>query len=114
MEADPQRMSRHVKRAWPELQALFAAGDAVSELLEHAGWACLVSVLEEDVAEIDDRLGRWREPLSQAEYAGAHGRRGGLLAVREAAHAIVAYAEARLAEQREQHERTAEPVSGRQ
>lgn len=113
MEADPKTMKRHVERLWPEPLDLFAASEQVTELVNHPGWECVRRVLEAEVAEIDRGVTHGREPKSQAEYAMAHGRRGGLVGMHDAALAVLAEAERVLTEQRKLYEDTAEPVSGR-
>jgi len=105
--ADP-RMTRHIDRLWPEPQGLFEAGEIVQEFTSHPGWAVITRVLEEELAEIGSRLDHGSKPLEQAEYALAHGRRGGLLAMNEAAQAILVRFQQRMAEQRDLYESAGE------
>jgi hypothetical protein len=100
------RYTRHL-RAIP-LEDLFAMGEAVQSLAAHPGWNHVNALLDAEVAEIDRSLDGATEPLSQAEYALQHGRRGGLRGAREALDAIVAVSRDRLEEQRRKHERDAE------
>jgi hypothetical protein len=87
-------------------------GDAVQALVAHPGWTHVMALLDAEAAEADSKLENAREPLSQAEYAMAHGRRGGLKGAREVAEAILAVYAARLEEQRARHERDAESSQG--
>ena len=104
-------MTRHVDALWPELEQLFSAGEAVEGLIFNEGWFRVLNVLEAEIATIDRQLDQGA-PLTQAEYAKAHGRRGGLQAARDAAYAIVDRAEARKAEQQAKHEGAAESALG--
>jgi hypothetical protein len=108
MDADRRNMTRHVRRVWPDLQGLIAAGEAVQEFEAHPGWICVQQVLEAEAAEIGRDLNRGTEPLSQAEYAMAHGRLGGLAGALEAVQAILQHVELRMDEQRAAVERDAE------
>lgn len=96
------------------LDELFEAGEAVRQLMAHPGWVHVSRLLGAAVADLDASLdGRLKE--SRSEYAFAHGRRGGLRAMDEAARAIVGYADRRLSEQQTKHERGAAesvPVGG--
>jgi hypothetical protein len=101
-------LTRHVEDAFPELGHLFEAGQQVASLREHPGWAHVQTVLARELDAISARLDHANEPPSQAVYALAHGRRGGLLALKEAADAIVERADKRYAEQKAKHEGAAE------
>lgn len=103
-------LSRHVEDVWPELADLFSAGEKVRQLTLHPGWDAVHELIRREVAAISDRLDNSITPLTQAEYALAHGRRGGLLALDSAAEAIVARAEKRHSEQATKHESAAEPA----
>lgn len=107
--SDPA-FTRHVDDIYHrDLDGLFSAGEMVRALMTHPGWPTLARVLEAEIATIDSQLdGRLLD--SRAAYAHAHGRRGGLRALDEAARAIVSRAESRLAEQQRKHEGAAEPA----
>lgn len=91
------------------LDELFEAGEAVRSLQEHPGWTYLSRLIEAKAAEVDAQMdGRLLD--SRSEYAYAHGRRSGLRAMADAAHAIVSEADRKLKEQQARHEGTAEPV----
>lgn len=104
------RSDPHYKRhtRGTALDELFSMGDAVASLVEHPGWAHVIRLLDAEVAEIDRTLDGSQEPLSQAQYALKHGRRGGLRGAREAAEAILERYHVALAEQRAKHEGDAE------
>jgi hypothetical protein len=93
------------------LEELFAAGEAVQSLEGHPGWVHLQRLIQAEIAAIDASLDGGSTPLSRAEYAMAHGRRGGVLAVVKAADAIVQRAEAKKREQEEKGKR--EDAQGR-
>lgn len=96
-----------VRRALPDLEELFQAGDDTLALLGHPGWHLLTRLLDASVADIDARLdGNLLD--SRAEYARAHGRRSGLLAVMELARAIVNESNHRRTEQSRKHEAASE------
>jgi hypothetical protein len=106
-----QRVARHVDDALPSLEALFAAAEAVEALQASPGWTLVTRILDMEIAEIDRDLDRGNEPLSQAQYAKAHGRRGGLRGAHAAMDAIVQKAAAAYEQQARRHEqRTAEPA----
>lgn len=107
MKQDP-RLKRHVERIYPDMQDLFAAGEAVEDLQAHPGWLHIVRLLEWEISTIDHTLDGRLVPLSQAEYAMAHGRRSGLRAFEDAAGAILSEYRDTLEEQRAKHERGAE------
>ena len=109
------RLDPHVKTqvdgAYPALDSILTAAEAVSGLLAHPGWVHAQALIESEVDAINRRLDRGGEPHSRAEYAKAHGRRGGLLYLREALDAIVQRADQRYAEQLRKHEGVAETAS---
>lgn len=112
MGSDPSRVapaySNLTRRTFPEMEDLFAAGEHVRALRDHAGWVYLSRLIEEQIAEIDFSLdGTLKE--SRSAYAFDHGRRNGLRAMWQAADAIVAVAEAKLREQQAKYEGAAEP-----
>lgn len=93
------------------LERLLSDAEAVQGLAGHPGWTVLAGLLDAEVALIDRKLdGGLLE--SRAEYAAAHGRRGGLRAAQQFIEALTARADARLAEQRAKHEGdAAEPAT---
>jgi hypothetical protein len=107
---DP-RFTHHVDRQFDDLEQLFEAGDDARDILRHPGWTTLDALLRAEVATIDRRLEGSDEPLTQAQYAMAHGRRGGLLAAHEALQAVIYRAESRMADERAKHEGAAESAS---
>lgn len=105
-QVDPA-LARHNDDAFPTLEHLFDAGDAVAQLQGHPGWAAVQAVLQSEI----DAIGRTMDglkPLDQATYAMRHGRIGGLRAAQGTADAIVAEATRRRSEQQAQHEGGAE------
>ncbi len=94
--------TRHV-RDW-DLDQLFAAGESLESLTQHPGWHVLLDVLGAEITTIDRDLDSGGVPKSRAEYAAAHGRRGGLRAAEVAATAIITRYRDRLAEQQAKHE----------
>jgi hypothetical protein len=105
--ADP-RMTRHIDRLWPEPQGLFEAGEIVQEFTSHPGWAVIARVIKEERDEIRSRLDHAVKPPEQAEYALAHGRLDGLVAMEEAALAVLTRFEQRLQQQRDLYEHAGE------
>ena len=108
MKSDP-KMDRHLDVIYPEPQHLFEAGDAVQALILHPGWVHITRLLEYEIATIDSGLDGRDEPLTQAQYAARHGRRGGLRGLQAAADAIIGRAEREYERQRAKHEGDAEP-----
>lgn len=108
METDGRQMAAHVRRIWPDLEGLFATGEEVRALIGLPGWEAVTQVLAAEIADVNRRLDYGREPLTRAEYAMAHGRLGGLMAMQDAALAILARYEHVLTEQRAQHESAGE------
>lgn len=98
------RMTRHLDELFPRLEDLFSAGEQVQDVVKHPGWVHVVRLLGAEIAEIDRHLDGGREPKTQAEYAMAHGRRGGLRGAEEAAGAILHRYSMRLEQQRQKHE----------
>lgn len=95
---------------WP-LERMFHAGEAVEDLLSHPGWKVVQDLLQAEVDTVDKRLDADRVvPPSRAEYAAAHGRRGGLLTARTAAGTVLARYRSTLAEQQRKHE-AVEPLA---
>lgn len=103
--------TNHVDRLYEEYDELFTAAESVEGLLAHPGWTELMRLLEVEtdavMAEADSRLLE-----SRAAYAHAHGRAGGLRAIKVAAGTILARAALRLEQQRSKHEGAAESVPG--
>lgn len=101
---DPS-LSGHFDDLFPTLEQLVEAGDRARALLSSPDWGVLAAVLGAEIAKIDRELdGKWKEPFTQAEFAGRHGRRGGLTAPERALYLLIDRAETRLAEQRAKHE----------
>jgi hypothetical protein len=107
---DP-RASRHIKDLFPEFDQLQAAAESARQLTTHPGWVVLSSMLDAEISAIDRVLDGDRVLGSRAEYAGAHGRRGGIRASEEALRALIEQADVALAEQRIKHEGAAESAS---
>jgi hypothetical protein len=59
------------------LEDLFRAGEVVEDLAAHPGWKVIDELLQAEVDTVDRRLDTDRPLDSRAEYAAAHGRRGG-------------------------------------
>jgi hypothetical protein len=96
-------LSRHM-RGW-SLEQTFHAGEAVEDLLAHPGWKVIDALLQAEIDTVDKRLDADRVvPPSRAEYAAAHGRRGGLLAARNATGTVLVRYRDKLAEQKRKHE----------
>lgn len=98
------RLKRHVDTMWPDFQTLWAKGMAVEDLQGHPGWEAVLAVLDQELATIGVSLEDSNIPLSQAEYALAHGRMGGLRAARQAVQVILETAAKRYEEQQAKHE----------
>lgn len=110
MAADPHLLNL-VRGEFSKLEDLFAAGEDVQELVAQPGWLVLQRLIESEVAEIDQRLDRLafsRDQPTLAEYAGLHGRRGGLLALDGMAEAILAIRDRRLEQEKDQYEHAGE------
>lgn len=108
MEPDP-KFTRHLKDAFPTIESIAEANDAVAATVASPGWNLVLALLNAEIAEIDRQLDSGPLLESRAEYAHLHGRRGGLRGAKDAAHALMHRAETRLEEQRAKHERDAEP-----
>jgi hypothetical protein len=102
-------MERHLKTIYPLPQDLFDAGDAVVTLEASAGWLHVSRLIEYEIATIDAGLDGSNQPLTQAEYAMAHGRRDGLRGAQKAIETISAVAQREYERQRARHEGDAEP-----
>lgn len=103
--------ANHVKAVYPGPRSveLFDAADVVTDFMRHPGWHLVGQLVDAERSDLDARLdGRLLD--TRAEYASLHGKRAALRAFEEAAHALVAVAERRLAEQQAKHERAAEPA----
>lgn len=98
------RWTRHIDPLYPSLEALFDAGEEVAAVVAAPGWGQLIRLLDAEIAAIDERLDGRNEPLTQAEYAMAHGRRSGLRGASEAAAALLGKYHETLAKQRQAHE----------
>ena len=95
-------VARHVKDLYPELDALFEAGDQVKAVQATSGWGVVHGILGAEIDAINAQMET--QVLEQAEYAMRHGRIGGLRAAQSAVDTIVAIADARRAEQQARHE----------
>lgn len=106
---DPQ-FSRHIRDLYGRrpLDELVADAEAVAALIASPGWPVLSALLDAEIATIDAGLDSG-QVLEQAEYAGRHGRRGGLKAPQVASQALIGLAESELSKQRAKHEGDAEP-----
>jgi hypothetical protein len=82
----------------------------VEDLAAHPGWKVIDELLQAEVDTVDKRLDTDRPLDSRAEYAAAHGRRGGLLAARAAVGTVLARYRSTLAEQQRKHE-AVEPLA---
>lgn len=101
---DPS-LSGHFDELFPTLEQLVEAGDRARALLSSPDWGTLAVVLNAEISKIDRELdGKWKEPLTQAEFAGRHGRRSGLTAPERALRLLIDRAETRLKEQQAKHE----------
>lgn len=100
---DPS-LSRHIGDLFPSLEELVAAREAAVALLAQPGWTLLIRLLDAEIATIDATLDSGRVLESKADYAAAHGRRGGLRAPEQVMRLLVERADARLAEQAAKHE----------
>lgn len=79
--------AHHAKQAYPSLNELFRAGEAVEDMLSHPGWIVVQSLLAREEAGIDARLNGPRV-LGHVEYAHMHGQLRGLSAAADAAQAL--------------------------
>jgi hypothetical protein len=102
------KFSRHVKDAYPTLEAIFEAGEAVQALVAHPGWAHIADMLEREIRTIDSELDGMTDPLPYEKLCLRHGRRGGVRSAIDAAQTILAVAERKHDEQRAKHERGAD------
>lgn len=95
----PGIKSRVDRDLFPDLETILEAAEAVGALRQQPGWAIVQKVITTERAELERRLNMATEPLSQAQYAQAHGRLGGLGYVGEVLDAIVERAATRFAEE---------------
>ena len=105
-DIDPQ-LQVLVDDAFPDLEELFAAGEAVELMATTEGWRALQTVIGAELRAEAVRLSRGRKALDQADYALAHGRLGGLQSAYDLADAIVARVRDRREEQAAKHENVA-------
>jgi hypothetical protein len=106
------RFARHIDDLYEDLDGLLEAAEAVRVTVNSPGWVHIARMLEAEIATLDRSLDDASSPKEQAEYALAHGRRGGLRGADEAAGTILHDAELRLARQHVKHEGGAgDPVS---
>jgi hypothetical protein len=99
--------TRHVEDLFPTLGELFSAGEEVAALAGHPGWRHVVAMLDHERGAIDRTLDTAGMPLSRAQYAMWHGRRGGLAGAQGAVEAILDKYALRLEEQKDKHESAA-------
>lgn len=109
MEQSTTALRRHIDAIWPGTSDLLEASEHVSTLDGHYGWEAVQKVLVAEIAMIDRELDGASTPLSQAEYALKHGRRGGLKAALGAARAITSKADEKI----QKLEAAGESVAGR-
>jgi len=104
------KLRRHFDDLFPELDQVLDAAEHAASVLEHPGMGVLRSILVAEIDTIsrglDDRV------LQQAEYAMAHGRRGGLIASLEALDVLIAWAESLAAKERAKLNDTPVAVGG--
>lgn len=93
-----------MRDAYQGLEGLNKAADAVEALLATPGWDVLMELLEVERQSVAKKIERGLAPLEQAEYALLHGRLGGLRAVQEQAHALLARRADEMEKQRAKHE----------
>lgn len=96
-------LNGHVDSLFSSFEDLFAAGEAVEQLVGGAGWAHVLAVLDAEISTIERRFDE-RLLESRSDYAFAHGRLGGLRAARSAAEAILGRAALRLEQQQRKHD----------
>lgn len=111
MEERHPKLSRHIQRRYRTLEELTTAADAVESLRSQPGWTILMDILGDEMSTIENALDDG-EPISQAQYAYAHGRKGGIKAAQAAADLLVSRAAAKLEEQRQKHEKPEPAGSG--
>lgn len=111
LRPDPQ-LTRHINDLYPRLDQIEQAAEAVGALVDSRGWAVVLELVDAEIATIDRDLDSSVVLESRAHYAAKHGRRGGLLAVREAANALLVRAESRMQEERRRHEGVAGSAPG--
>lgn len=110
MDRNP-KITRHFKDLYTELAQIVDAGESANKALRSDGWAVLHRILDAEIRTIDRELDDGRV-LTQAEYAAAHGRRGGIRAALDSLRAFAEWAETQEAEERRKLELAA--TAGRQ
>lgn len=112
MEERHPKLTRHVQaRYGRSIEKLEEAADAVESMLSSEGWRHVQDILGDEAQIIESALDD-SAPISQAEYAYVHGRKGGLKAAAQIAEIIRARHAAELARQRAKHEEEAPAESG--
>jgi hypothetical protein len=111
-DLDP-KFTRHVRPQFENnYDLLRRSAEEVTQVLMAPGWVHIQRLLVAEIESIDSQLDNAAEPLTQSEYAMAHGRRRGLRGALRAAYAIVGVAEQETKKQVQAHERGAEPPRG--
>lgn len=110
MDRNP-KITRHFKDLYTELSQIVGAGESARKTLRSEGWLVLERILDAEIKTIDRELDDARV-LTQAEYAAAHGRRGGIRAALDSLRAFAEWAETQEAEERRKLELAA--TAGRQ
>lgn len=103
MDERNPKLTRHIKPRFGTLEQITEAAESVEDLLSHRGWGVL-SALIGDEADLIERTLDEGQPLTQAEYAYAHGRKSGLKAAGAFAELVISRAAAELEAQRQKHE----------
>lgn len=112
MEERHPKLSRHIAaRYGNSLEKLEAAADAVESMLASEGWRHVQDILGDEAGLIESTLDD-SQPIPKAEYAYAHGRKGGLKAAAQVADIIRARHATELARQRAKHEEEAPAEPG--
>lgn len=113
MAREDAALARHISEFLPTLVEEVDAGELIRSLQAHPGYHLVSSILEAEISTINAEMERAREPMDQAQYAGRHGRIGGLRGFETAAETILARSDRRRGEQEARHEEPAESGSER-
>lgn len=109
MARDTPALERHITRLWPTIEERASVGEAVDALVRLPGWASVLTLIEAEVATIEEPM-RDGRVLEQADYAARHGRIGGLLSAENAPGTILAFVKSEQQQQEAHNERAAEPA----